>query len=154
MFLSCGDLSIEDESIANFQEQEEDEDGLPFTGPSFDIGDTSSDANELDFSRFSIDSAHEDIIRRDSRLFNIAQEEMRKYQNQKSQLNLIFDLIGTPNLEDLLFLDDRNRAMLLAIDKKPRKVSYFFHDDIDWLLKYSFLVGFIEFPDTLPICLR
>lgn len=119
---SCGDLSIEDESIANFQEQEDE--GYKYA-PSFDCGDLGDhglEGDELDFSRLSIDSTREDI-QRDSRWANLAQEEMRKYQNQKSQLNLIFDMIGTPEPSDLAFLDDRTRAMLLAIDKKPRKVS-------------------------------
>jgi hypothetical protein len=116
-------LSIEDESIANFQEQ--DDEGYKYAAPSFDcgdLGDHSLEGEELDFSRLSIDSTREDI-QRDSRWANLAQEEMRKYQNQKSQLNLIFDLIGTPEPSDLVFLDDRTRAMLLAIDKKPPKVS-------------------------------
>lgn len=116
-------MSIEDESIANFQEQ--DDEGYKHAAPSFDcgdLGDHSLEGEELDFSRLSIDSTREDI-QRDSRWANLAQEEMRKYQNQKSQLNLIFDLIGTPEPSDLVFLDDRTRAMLLAIDKKPPKVS-------------------------------
>lgn len=138
---SCGDLSIEDESIANFQEPEE----LPSIQDELSASLCDQQSNDrskvglsvpptymsmsfdedaslpCDVSRLSLDSTKEDVTR-DARWAVMAQDELRKYQHQKSQLNLIFDLLGTPSADDLLFLDDRTRAMLLTIEKKPRKV--------------------------------
>ena len=48
-------------------------------------------------------------------------EDLRKYESQKSQLSIIFELIGTPTMEQLDHVDDRTRSMLLSMRKRPPK---------------------------------
>lgn len=117
---SCGDLSVEDESIANFQEVETEVDFK--LGPTVDSHDDFGQSlDELDLSRLSFDTIVASDMRREEKISSMAFDERQKYQSQKAQLNLIFDLIGTPEVEQLRFLDVKNRAMLLTMEHKPRK---------------------------------
>lgn len=49
-------------------------------------------------------------------------EDIVKYQHQKSQLSIIFDLLGTPSSDEIRHCDKRTRKMLLSMEKKRGKV--------------------------------
>lgn len=50
-----------------------------------------------------------------------AYEDLRKYESQKSQLSIIFELIGTPTGEQMDHVDSRTRSMLSSMRKRPPK---------------------------------
>lgn len=72
--------------------------------------------DDLDLRNTSLDAADDKPFVAESF------EDLVKYQHQKSQLNIIFDLLGTPTKDEIRHCDSRTRAMLLTMDKKRGKV--------------------------------
>ena len=48
---------------------------------------------------------------------------VESYQNHRSQLNVIFDILGTPSEEDLAHLDKRTADILRSVPHKEPLVS-------------------------------
>jgi hypothetical protein len=51
---------------------------------------------------------------------------MESYHNNRSQLNVIFEVIGTPSESDLAHLDKRTADILRSLPAKLGKVRNFF----------------------------
>jgi hypothetical protein len=60
------------------------------------------------------------------------------YNNSRSQLSVIFDVIGTPNPEDLRDFDENTSAILGSIKKSIPKVFLPYHFIV--LILYYFLL--------------
>jgi hypothetical protein len=71
-------------------------------------------------------------------LFAVPPSELHRYVTQRSQLSLIFDVIGTPGVQQLYWLDNRTKAMLAGIEHKPRRVR--FHFLIELYILINFLI--------------
>jgi len=54
-------------------------------------------------------------------IFSDAFHDLRKFESQKSQLNLIFELIGSPHYDEMNHLDLKSKTMLMAMPKKKPK---------------------------------
>jgi serine/threonine protein kinase len=48
-------------------------------------------------------------------------EDAQRYEQSKSQLSIILDMIGTPSYEDLKHVDARTFAMLASMNRRPAK---------------------------------
>jgi len=54
-------------------------------------------------------------------VFSDAFHDLRKFESAKSQLNLIFDLIGSPHYDEMHHLDLKTKTMLMTMPKKKPK---------------------------------
>jgi hypothetical protein len=50
---------------------------------------------------------------------------LESYNNNRSQLNVIFEVIGTPKEEELAHLDPQTATILRGLSRKHSKVLYF-----------------------------
>lgn len=65
----------------------------------------------------------QDVAQVTKSVFNDAFHDLRKFESQKSQLNLIFELIGSPKYDEMHHLDLKTKTMLMSMPKKKPKVS-------------------------------
>jgi len=54
-------------------------------------------------------------------VFSDAFHDLRKFESAKSQLNLIFELIGSPHYDEMHHLDLKTKTMLMTMPKKKAK---------------------------------
>jgi serine/threonine protein kinase len=64
-----------------------------------------------------------DVAQINKSVFSDAFHDLKKFESQRSQLNLIFELIGTPTYEEMYHLDLKTKTMLLTMGKKKPKVN-------------------------------
>lgn len=99
---SCGDLSADDEN--KMKRNCEYRNG--------------SDLNcFLDVSSISLSSNCDDKLH----LSDQSIQYINKYQGQKCQLKLIFDVIGTPSSSEYSHFDEKSRDLLRTMTPRPRK---------------------------------
>lgn len=55
-------------------------------------------------------------------VFSDAFHDLKKFDSQKGQLNLIFELIGSPHYDEMHHLDLKTKTMLMTMPKKKPKV--------------------------------
>ena len=148
--ISCGDLSadddLEDASPNQIQPFQEVLDSLDDNGLKEKVAEvkreskasSSSDGlnrtlSGIDLRTASFDTVfrviseeynEQDVAQVTKSVFNDAFHDLRKFESQKSQLNLIFELIGSPKYDEMHHLDLKTKTMLMSMSRKKPKVLF------------------------------
>lgn len=85
------------------------------------------------FRVISEEYSEQDVAQVTKSVFNDAFQDLKKFESQKSQLNLIFELIGSPRYDEMNHLDLKTKTMLMSMTKKRPKVCF-----LCFILSFSF----------------